>query len=122
MSTDQTPAQRAMLDALPDDAWKSVWSEFRDAHREFQDRNAGWRAFWTDHHQYALDAALKALAAALDLPALIARERAAGRKQAVDAIREAAQQLPAYDRSPVAVRARLTELADSLAEGGEPRG
>ena len=57
-----------------------------------------------------------------ELERLVDATRDAGRKQAVDAIREAARQLPAYDRSPVAVRARLTELADSLAEGGEPRG
>lgn len=137
MSTDLTPAQRAMLAVLPDDAWQTVWTEFRDAYTEFQDRNPGWRAFWTDHHQYALDAAMKALATVLDLPTQNARERATGRKQAADALaaeqntiaelaiayvelpEESGQVTGAYHELESAVR-HMRAVESRLTGGGEP--
>jgi hypothetical protein len=57
------PAQPG-LELLTDDQkrslWEGTWEEFQAGYDRFRDANEPhWRAFWTDHHQSALDAALR---------------------------------------------------------------
>jgi len=71
-----TEAQRALRDVVAPDGWPKLWGEFSRSYNEYRDLNPGWRAFWTDHHQHALEAALLVLAELVDLPARDARVRA----------------------------------------------
>ena len=71
-----TEAQRALRDVVAPDGWPKLWGEFSRAYNEYRDLNPGWRAFWTDHHQHALEAALLVVAELVDLPARDARVRA----------------------------------------------
>lgn len=40
--------------------WDAVWTAFRDHYVKYQSENPSWQAFFTEHHMYALDEALRA--------------------------------------------------------------
>lgn len=40
--------------------WDAVWNAFRDHYVKYQSENPNWQAFFTEHHMYALDEALRA--------------------------------------------------------------
>lgn len=49
----------------PHAAAQAAWEAFLSAYDEYQTNSAGWRARWSDHHAYALGAALRAYDVAL---------------------------------------------------------
>lgn len=40
--------------------WAAVWDVYNEAYTRYQNENNNWRAYYTDHHRYALDCALRA--------------------------------------------------------------
>jgi len=39
--------------------WSAVWDAYTRAYQEYQSRNRNWKAYYSDHHRYALDEALR---------------------------------------------------------------
>lgn len=61
--TEQEKAQACALAALTDaqktELWEGTWNAFRDQYEKYREANPGWQAFWTEHHESALDAAFR---------------------------------------------------------------
>ncbi|WP_410633304.1 hypothetical protein [Amycolatopsis sp. cmx-4-83] len=41
------------------ESWPYVWGAFRHHYDKYRTENPNWRAFFTEHHMYALDEALR---------------------------------------------------------------
>lgn len=40
--------------------WNTVWDAFCEHYEKYRQENPSWRAFFTEHHMYALDESLRA--------------------------------------------------------------